>query len=121
MKRVQSLSPSEAEVMSVLWNYDKPLKVQEVCDNLTDNKWAYKTVATLLLRMEEKGAVKSEKIGRTNYYSPVLNKEEYKEEQTKSLVSRLYNGSVKELAVSLFKSKDMTKEDIEDIKKMFDL
>ncbi len=121
MKKNQGLSGAELEVMQVLWKKEKPVKIQEVCDALPDNKWAYKTVGTLLIRMEEKGAVKSDKIGRTNYYSPLINKEEYREEQTKTLVSKLYNGSVKELAAALFRSDDMTQEDIEEIKKMFGL
>lgn len=115
------ISNAEFEVMQILWNAQKPLSIQDVCDRLPNNKWAYKTVGTLLIRMEEKGAVISEKNGRINYYQPVLNKDEYTKEQTKNLISKLYNGSVKDLAVSLFKSEDMTESDINEIRKMFKL
>lgn len=121
MRKNREISNSELEVMQILWEADEPLTVQNVCDRLPDNKWVYKTVGTLLIRMEEKGAVISEKRGRTNYYSPVLNEEEYKKKQTKDFVSKLYNGSVKELAVSLLRSEDMTEVDIEEIRRMFDL
>ena len=56
-----------------------------------------------------------------NYYSAVLDKEKYTREQTENLVSKLYNGSVKELAASLFIAGEMTKEDIEELREMFDL
>lgn len=121
MKKVQELSGAELEVMQILWKNKSAMKVQDVCDALENDKWAYKTVATLLLRMEEKGAVVSEKMGKANAYTPILNKEEYTEAQTRSFVDRLYNGSAKDLAVSLFRSSDMTKEDIEEIKKIFGL
>ena len=121
MKKVQEISGAELEVMQILWKADGPMKVQDVCDALESDKWAYKTVATLLLRMEEKGAVVSEKVGKANCYTPVLDKEEYTESQTRNFIDKLYNGSVKDLAVSLFKSNDMTPEDIEEIRKMFDL
>lgn len=121
MKKVNAISEAELEVMQVLWAADEPLSVQNVCDRLPDNKWAYRTVGTLLIRMEEKGAVVSEKRGRLNFYKPILDKEEYTKEQTRNFVSHLYNGSVKELAVSLFKSGDMKKEDIDEIRKMFNL
>lgn len=121
MKKTHSISAAELEVMKVLWQAGEPLSVQNVCDRLPKRKWAYKTVGTLLIRMEEKGAVASEKKGRTNFYSPLLDKEKYQKEQTKDFVSKLYNGSVKELAVSLFKTEDMTEEDILKIRKMFDL
>lgn len=121
MKQHNQISSAELEVMQILWEVCEPLNVQAVCDRLPNNKWAYKTVATLLMRMEEKGAVSSEKRGRVNYYTPILDKEEYTKEQTREFVSRLYHGSVKDLAVSLFKSEDMTEEDIDEIRKMFDL
>lgn len=121
MKELPNISGAELEVMQVLWKEKKPLKIQEVCDGLKNSEWKYNTVGTLLLRMADKGAVTSEKVGRTIYYTPVLNKEEYKNSQTKRFVQKLYNGSVKELAVSLFQSKDMTEADIEEIRKMFDL
>ena len=80
-----------------------------------------KTVGTLLMRMEKKGAVSSKKINRVNFYAPLIDKDNYTAEQTKNLISRLYNGSVKDLAVSLFKSKSLTKDDINELKEMFDL
>lgn len=121
MKKTQNISSSELMIMRVLWESEKPLTVQQICDLIPDNKWAYKTVGTLLIRLCEKGAVKSEKNGRANIYSALLEKEKYTEEQTKALVKNLYNGSVKELAVSLFKAEAMTSKDIAEIKEMFDL
>ena len=75
MKQHSQISGAEFEVMQILWEADEPLNIQTVCDRLPSNKWAYKTVGTLLMRMEEKGAVSSEKRGRINYYAPVLDKE----------------------------------------------
>lgn len=117
----KNISGAELEVMQVLWNCERPMKIQEVCDALTDSDWKYNTVGTLLQRMAEKGAVSAEKQGRVIYYTPLLDREDYKTAQTKSLVRRLYDGSVKDLAVALFKSDEMTPEDIEEIRQMFKL
>lgn len=121
MKKVHEISGAELEVMQILWKHNKPMKVQEVCDELPEGKWEYRTVATLLMRMKEKGAVKCHKESKANYYTPILDKGSYTKSQTKSFVQKLYNGSVKDLAVSLFKSDEMSKDDIEEIRKMFDL
>lgn len=121
MKKTNEISGAELEVMQILWKSDRPMRVQDVCDELETGKWEYRTVATLLIRMREKGAVACEKRDKVNYYTPLLNKDSYTKSQTKNFVQRLYNGSVKDLAVSLFESGDMTKEDIEEIRKMFDL
>ena len=115
------ISSAELEVMQVLWHSKKSMRIQEVLDSLKDSSWKYNTVGTLLLRLEAKGAVKSSKDGRAIVYTPILDEDEYRDQQTKSFVQKLYNGSVKELAVSLFKSETLSEEDISDIRKMFDL
>jgi len=121
MKKVYEISGAELEVMKILWNNNRAMKVQEVCDELEEGKWEYRTVATLLMRMKEKGAVSLTKENNVNYYAPTLDKESYTKSQTKTFVQKLYNGSAKELAVSLFKSEDMSEEDIEEIRRMFNL
>ncbi len=121
MKKTKELSGAELEVMQILWKNDGPMTVQDVCDQLKSSKWKYRTVATLLLRMKEKDAVACVKEHNVNIYTPLLDKEEYTRSQTKSFVQKLYDGSAKDLAVSLFRSEEMTKEDIEEIRKMFDL
>ncbi len=121
MKKANEISGAELEVMQILWKSNKPMCVQDVCDALENKKWEYRTVATLLIRMREKSAVECEKRDKVNYYTPLLDKDDYTKSQTKTFVQKLYNGSVKDLAVSLFNSEEMTKEDIEEIRKMFDL
>ena len=121
MEERMKISEAELEVLQVLWEAEKPLKIQDVCDRLENKKWKYNTVGTLLLRMAEKGAVVSEKKNRIIYYRPVWEREAYQKEQTETLIDRLYHGSAKELAVSLFQGGNMTKEDLDDIRKMFDL
>lgn len=115
------LSRAEFDVIKVLWKSDRALKIQEVMDRLNSDKWKYNTVGTLLLRMEEKKAVKGERRNRTIYYTAVIDEKEYIRHQTKNFITRLYNGSAKELAVSLFKDEDMSDEDIKEIRQMFDL
>lgn len=121
MKKFVEISGAELEVMQILWKNNRAMRVQEVCDELPKGKWEYRTVATLLLRMEKKGAVECRKENKVNCYTSVLDREAYTKSQTKSFVQKLYNGSVKDLAVSLFKSDEMSEEDIDEIRKMFDL
>lgn len=121
MEEKMKISDAELEVLQVLWEAEKPLKIQDVCDRLENKTWKYNTVGTLLLRMADKGAVRSEKINRMIYYSPVWERNVYQREQTEEFINKFYHGSVKELAVSLFQQGEMTKEDLEDIKKMFGL
>lgn len=121
MNQIPVISEAELEVMQVLWKEKKPMKIQDVLDRLSRSSWKYNTVGTLLLRLEAKGAVKSAKNGRVIMYTPSLDMDEYKKQKTADFVNKMYNGSVKELAVSLFESREMSQSDIEEIKRMFDL
>lgn len=121
MKRSKEISGAELEVMNILWCSKHSMSVNEVCSELEDGKWEYRTVATLLTRLREKGAVECEKKNNINYYTPLLDKDSYTKSQIKTFAQKLYNGSVKDLAVSLFRSDELSEDDIEDIRKMFDL
>ena len=117
----KGISDAEYEIISVLWSADEPMTAQDISEREEMKKWKYSTIATLLKRMYEKGAVTYEKRGRYFYYSPLIDEQEYKTEQTKSHVSRLYNGSVKNLVAALFENKQLSGDDVKDIKDMFDL
>ncbi len=116
-----NLSEAELEIMKALWLAGEPVTAQHVSGTLKNKEWKYSTIATLFGRMVEKGAVTYEKRGRFFYYTPTVSENEYKTHQAKKLIGQLYNGSVKNLVVSLFEAKQMSPEDIEEIKRMFDL
>lgn len=116
-----NITESEYELMKILWEWDKPLTVGEFCKSLTSKEWKSTTVATLLVRLVEKGSIGFEKKGKVHYYFPILKREEYNMSETKSLLSKIYNGSVKSLVTSLYENKEISKDEIDDLKKMFDL
>lgn len=118
--KTKDISSAELTVMKTLWDNGGAMTVHEVCDALVDSSWKYKTVATLLLRLEEKGAVKSEKGGRSRLYTAVLDRKKYTKCKTKSFIDGLYDGSVRKLVASLVHD-EMSEEDVEEIRKMFDL
>lgn len=117
----KTVTDSEYELMKILWESDEPLTSAGVLGRLEGKAWKITTVATLLTRLADKGAVTFEKRGRNHYYSPVLKETDYKISATKSLLSKIYNGSVKNLVAALYENKEMSEEEIDDLKKMFDL
>lgn len=117
----KAVTDSEYELMKILWESDEPLTSAGVLERLGSRDWKITTVATLLTRLCDKGAVSFEKRGRNHYYSPVLKESEYKVSAAKSLISRIYNGSVKNLVASLYESDEISEEDIDELKTMFKL
>ncbi|MCC8160601.1 MAG: BlaI/MecI/CopY family transcriptional regulator [Oscillospiraceae bacterium] len=117
----KSVTDSEFELMKILWESDKPLTAQEIMERLESKEWKITTVSTLLTRLCEKGAADFEKRGRSHYYYPVFKETDYKISATKSLVSRVFGGSVKNLVAALYDNKEMSDEDVKEIKEMFGL
>lgn len=61
------------------------------------------------------------KKGNTNLYFPVLKQKEYDMSETESFLSKIYKGSVKNLVAALYENKKLSKEDMSELKSMFDL
>lgn len=116
-----SISGAELDIMKVLWAEKKPMTAQEISNVLAHKNWKYSTIATLCGRMVEKGTITYERRGRFFDYSPVVTHLEYQNLQTKNLVSRLYDGSAKNLVAALFENEALSETDIAELKKQFNL
>ncbi|MCU4183133.1 BlaI/MecI/CopY family transcriptional regulator [Acidiferrimicrobium sp. IK] len=71
MPRRRAPGMLEAEVLAVLWSAGDALTPEEVRRRLGDDL-AYTTITTILIRLQEKGAVRREPAGRGFAYAAVL-------------------------------------------------
>ncbi len=116
-----TISDAELEIMKALWRGRAPMNTQAISSAVAHKAWKRTTIATLLTRLVEKGAVRAEKQGKLYCYMPLITEKAYKKSQTKNLIQTLYNGSVRDLAVSLFEDNTLSDEDIADLRKRFGL
>ena len=113
------ITDSELEVMKLLWQSDKALSITEFREELQESKgWEPATIKTLVSRLVSKGVIRQEK-RNVYYYSPLISETEYNAWATSDLIKRLYNGSARKLVSALVHSDDLTKEDIDELQKMF--
>ncbi|MBR0040455.1 MAG: BlaI/MecI/CopY family transcriptional regulator [Oscillospiraceae bacterium] len=113
------ISDSELEVMKVLWKAGDALPVNVIRETLQkDRGWEPTTVKTLIGRLTAKGAVRQEK-RNVFYYSPLISEEEYNAWATDNLIRKLYNGSARDLVAALVQSDGLSREDVEELRKMF--
>lgn len=117
----QNVTESEYEVMKILWGALKPMTIGEIYKQLPENKWSKNTVATLLVRLAEKNVIAFESKGKYHYYYPVLKEKDYSISETKSFLSKMFGGSIKNMMVSLYEHKELSQNDIDDLRKLFDL
>ena len=119
-KNLPTLSPSETEILSLVWQLEKAT-VQEVCDNLpTERKIAYATVQTLLRRLEKKGYLKHHIRGKAYVFIPAVKRELVIKRSVGDFLQRLFGGDPIPLMQYLAQHGKINTEDIEKLKKLVD-
>lgn len=122
MKKAHKLSDTEMELMEVIWECDHPVTSTELLHIFAGRgkEWKAQTISTFLSRLVDKEALSIvARQGRTNSYAPVLSKEEYKLQETQSILNGLYQGSVKNLISALYDGDRLSNEDIAELKRWF--
>ena len=116
-----TITDSEYAIMRILWKAEKQMTVADVVRELDGNDWTASTVSTFLQRLLKKEVIACDKKGKTNLYYPLLKQSEYDLSETENFLSKIYKGSVKNLVAALYENKKLSKEDMSDLKEMFDL
>ena len=106
------LSDGEWRIMNLLWA-SSPRRVPELTEALAaDTGWSRATVNMMLQRLEEKGAVRMEPLGRNKVYYPLLSQADARQKETARFLDRLYGGSLGLMVSSLAGQQALSEEDI---------
>lgn len=117
----KTLPNSELELMMILWNADRPMTRTEIEEKLPEKRRLSKTtVLSFLSRLEEKGFVQVEKAGRSNCYVPIVKEQDYLQQESGSILKRLYGSSVKKFVAALYDGDRLSKEQIDELKDYLD-
>ena len=117
-----TLTPTELEIMELMWRENRPLSRTDIIELSPDRSWKASSIHILLNKMLDKDAIKVDGFVRTgkNYgrtYSPALSNVDYLLMTIKG--SSLYQNSRKEATIavisSLINDKDITAQDIREI------
>ncbi|SRR6056297_1212489 len=118
MSNNKTLSEFEWQIMKILWN-KKNASVRDVYDEIIkEQERAYTTVQTYMERLVGKNFLQKEKVGAINQYSPVIHEEEVRNSETKSLMKKVFDGSVSKMAAFLFDVDNVSEQDLKKIKSM---
>ncbi len=87
-------------------------------ERISDEKqWHEKTIKSLLSRLHKKGAVNFNKQGRLYIYSPTIEHADYTLKESPNFMERLFSGRITPLVSGFAKSKELSQQDINDLKK----
>ena len=113
------LTPAEWEIMQAVWTFDEAVSVRDVLEHLyPEGEKAYTTVQTVMNHLVKKNLLVRKKVGLVGFYAPTNTLEEATRQETSSLVSRIFGGSIPAVANSLMSLDDVDLDDLAEIKKL---
>ena len=119
-RKLRAMSPAETEVLRLVWQLGAAT-VQQVHDTLPGGrKIAYKTVQTLLRRLEEKGYLTHKAEGRAYVFCPAVKREAVVKRTVLDFLDRLFGGDPRPLMHFLAREGRIDAQDVEELKKLID-
>ena len=116
MKDLPQISEAEYEVMKVVWQ-KAPVSTNGVTEILTKTtNWSPKTIQTLLKRLVNKGALTHEKQGRVFVYTPLVEKESYVRQQSRSFLKRYFDGDMSRMLSACLDEETLSEKDIDTLR-----
>lgn len=118
MNKLPKIADAEWVVMKVLWN-KSPRSFGDVVRELKDTvSWKPKTIQTLLTRLVNKKVISYEVGNRGYLYYPVVSENECAREETKTLLGKIYDGSLNLLVKNFLESNELSQKEIDELEKI---
>lgn len=111
-----NISDSELKLMEIIWS-NEPVKSGELVKIAFDELgWKKSTVYTVIKKLTEKGAVKSE----NTVISSLCRREDVLGEKSERLIKKGYGGSLPVFLTAFLSREKLTREQAEELKKLID-
>lgn len=112
------LSKAELEVARVLWELGEGT-VGAVFDAISEEREIeYATLQTYIRRLEAKGYIKSQRVGRTKLYRPKVRPQKVIRETVDDLMYLLFDGEPIPMVRHLVNERNLTEEDLAELKRI---
>ena len=116
---MEELSKSEEKLMKLLWK--KPLSyMKDLLAGYEEPIPAPTSLATLLMRMRNKGFVDYEKHGSVRAYFPLVSKANYFKKQLGELIENHFENSASQFASFFTKEIKLTDQQLQELKDIID-
>jgi BlaI family penicillinase repressor len=112
-----SLPKSEEQLMQHLWQMESAF-MKDLIEAYLEPKPAPTTIATLLKRLHDKGAIGFKKYGSVREYYPIIKKEEYFSKHFNGVIKTFFNDSVSQFASFFASDKNLSDAELEELQKI---
>jgi BlaI family penicillinase repressor len=119
-RMLRAMSPAETEILRLVWQLDEAT-VQQICDSLPAKRnIVYKTVQTLLRRLEDKGYLKHKIEGKAHVFFPAIERDDVVKRTVVDFLDRLFGGDPRPLMQFLAEDGRIDSEDIERLRNLIE-
>jgi len=116
MSGLKKLPDAEFEVMKVVWANEPPITTPEIMKLLGNEKnWKIQSLVSFMVRLVEKGFLRSEKLGKERTYYPLVSMAEYRKFETGNVVKQFHGSSFFNLVTTLYEDEALTDKDIDEL------
>ena len=119
MKENKRLPESELDIMLVVWAEEGGITAPAILEDL-ERPLTASALHSYLKRLEEKGFLACEKRGKVNYYTPTVSQEEYQRSEGRSILRKLYGGSLSRFAAALYDGERVAPEEVAALQALLD-
>lgn len=115
MSTFKRLPESEFEIMKAVWNRTPPVTTPNLMEDFAEKHWKPATVISFLLRLTDKGFLRTEKAGKERLFYPLISQEEYLRFETGQFLRQYHNSSFSSLVHTLYENEDVTQQELADL------
>jgi predicted transcriptional regulator len=114
MQAMKKLPDAEFDVMKIVWANEPPITTNIIMQQLGhERKWKAQTVITLMLRLVERGFLRTEKKRKERTYFPLVGKEDYLRFETGDFMERFHANSFSSLVAALYDGNKINAGDLD--------
>ncbi|TVP44963.1 MAG: BlaI/MecI/CopY family transcriptional regulator [Mongoliibacter sp.] len=114
-----NLSNAEEQLMNLIWEKGRAF-MKDILETYPEPKPASTTVATLLKRLQEKGAIAFELYGNSREYFPLVDKNDYFSKKVNVMIKDFFNDSPAAFASFFAKETALDNQELEALKKIIE-
>lgn len=116
---MKELTKAEEQLMQILWGLEKAY-LKDIVERYPNPAPAYTTISTVVNVLVKKGFIGFETHGKSREYFPLISKEKYTRQSMNGLMSSFFDNSAKQFASFFASQKDLSVEELQEIRKLID-
>ena len=120
MEEKKRLPDAELAVMQAVWAVGGEVGRADIEGALASHGWSANTLNTCLTRLCEKGFLTSRREVRNNLYTPLVSRDRYLEFESRSVLKRLYGGSLGSFVAALNAEQPLEQREIDELRQFLD-